>query len=120
MVQIAAGATQDGQVICSGADNILAGAPFREFTARFRSRFSQDPEPLSAYTYDAVYLMATAMLQVQSAHPKMYLPMLSKMPPYAGVTGNIRFDAKGDLVHPRVGIYTYRKGSRVLVATMSF
>lgn len=63
------------------------------------------------YAYDAVMVLATAMRNAGSADPRRYLPELAKVR-YRGVTGDIAFDANGDLADAAMTIYTYRGGRK--------
>ena len=62
----------------------------------------------------AVMVMADAMKRAKSADPKVYLAELAKTSGYKGLTGNLAFDAKGDLKEPSLTVYTYKGGQRSL------
>ena len=55
------------------------------------------------------------MKKAGSAEPAKYLPYLAKTS-YRGVTGNIAFDAKGDIKDGTLTLYTYKGGKRELLA----
>jgi len=67
------------------------------------------------YVYDAVNLMVAAMVKANSAEPSVYLPLLAKTTSYPGVTGNISFDAKGDIKNGALTLYTYHSGKRDVI-----
>ncbi len=56
--------------------------------------------------------------RADSANPETYLPFLARTRDYAGLTGRISFDAKGDLLHPQLALYTFRRGVRAHLATI--
>ena len=54
------------------------------------------------------------MKKANSADPAKYLPMLAKTN-YKGITGNIQFDAKGDVKDGTLTLYTYKAGKREIL-----
>jgi branched-chain amino acid transport system substrate-binding protein len=62
--------------------------------------------------YDAVKVMASAMISAGSAEPAIYLPFLKSIN-YKGLTGDITFDNKGNVKNAALTIYTYRRGERI-------
>jgi branched-chain amino acid transport system substrate-binding protein len=70
------------------------------------------------YSYDAVGVLVAAMVKAGSADPAKYLPVLAKTEGYKGVTGNISFDAKGDIKNGALTLYTYKGGSRESLAVV--
>lgn len=85
-------------------------AALDEFRRRFQSKFNVSPLIVAPYSYDAVKLMVAAMEKAGSADPRRYLPVLAKTANYAGVTGAITFNDRGDLVRPRVNVFELRNG----------
>jgi branched-chain amino acid transport system substrate-binding protein len=67
------------------------------------------------YVYDSVMVMVEAMKKAGSADSAKYLPELKKIA-YKGVTGNIAFDAKGDIKDGTLTLYTYKGGKRQQLA----
>ncbi|WP_373987258.1 branched-chain amino acid ABC transporter substrate-binding protein [Duganella sp. BuS-21] len=55
--------------------------------------------------------------QAKSAQPERYLPALAKIS-YQGITGAIRFDAKGDLRGAALTLFTYRQGKKTKLAVV--
>ena len=80
-----------------------------EFKARFKDRFKVDIQLYAHYAYDAANVMIDAMKRANSTDPLRYLPMLAKTD-YAGVTGRVVFDAKGDLQSGAITLYQSRGG----------
>ena len=104
-----AGADAAG-VLASSPGLALAAMPggqaFREkFTARFGSMQIYAP-----YAYDAMQVMVAAMRRADSADPHKYLAALAGTD-YQGVTGPVRFDAKGDVAGGSVTIYRVQNGA---------
>lgn len=82
------------------------------FHARFKDRFGMPALVYAPQAYDAVQILAAAMLRAGAVDPAQYLPELAKTREHAGVSGRIGFDARGDLLQPGVPLYGYREGRR--------
>jgi branched-chain amino acid transport system substrate-binding protein len=81
-------------------DDMPGGKEFREkFTAKYGPIQNYAP-----YAYDAVNAMIKAMEQAGSPEPSKYLPEIPKVR-FSGVTGEIGFDAKGDLIGGAITLY---------------
>jgi branched-chain amino acid transport system substrate-binding protein len=121
-----------GDGICTGSLPGLAGAGLGEnnvycaeaggvedskksgmdkFRAAYKKRYGIDVIYTAAYAYDATYAVIDAMQKAKSWDSAKYLPELAKIN-YPGVTGNIAFDAKGDIKDGTLTLYTYRGGKR--------
>ena len=107
----------DGQVVCAEAggveDNQKKGLD--EFRAAYRKKFSTDVKLYAPYVYDAVMVMAAAMQKADSVEPAKYLPELAKTN-YQGITGLIEFDARGDMKHGTLTLYTFKSSKRSQLA----
>ncbi len=107
----------DGQVVCAEAggveDNQKKGLD--EFRAAYSKKFGTDVKLYAPYVYDAVMVMAAAMQKADSVEPAKYLPELAKTN-YQGVTGLIEFDARGDMKHGTLTLYTFKSGKRSQLA----
>jgi branched-chain amino acid transport system substrate-binding protein len=68
--------------------------------------------------YDAVMVMANAMVKAGSADPAKYLPVLAKTDGYKGVTGTISFDEKGDIKNGALTLYTYKAGKETTIGVV--
>jgi len=115
--KLSAGTMGDGQVICAEAGGIdpndaAAVKVMNDFRAKFKTKFGADVQIYAPYVYDAVMVMADAMVKAGSADPKAYLPVLAKTANYPGVTGSISFDEKGDLKNAALTLYTYKGGKK--------
>jgi len=104
----------EGRVICAEAGGVSGAAQeknWADFRARFKQKTGQDVQLYAPYVYDAVMVMATAMQNAKSVEPAKYLPELKKIS-YKGVTGDIKFDAKGDIENGALTLFTYQVGKK--------
>ena len=109
----------DDQVLCAEAGGV---APAQEkaltdFKAAYKKRFGVEVQTYAPQTYDALMTMVDAMQQAGSPDPVKYLPYLAKIN-HKGVTGDISFDARGDIKDGALTIFTFQKGKRVKVAVV--
>ena len=102
-----AGEAADG-LLCSQA-GIPPQAASKKFLDAYKKRFGVDPILYSPFTYDATNLLIAAMKKADSADPAKYLPELHKID-FAGATGKIVFDAKGDRKDAEITIFTMKAG----------
>lgn len=111
--KLAAGAMLDNQVVCAESGGVLAAERkgMDEFYTRFKQRFNREVQIYAPYTYDAVMVIADAMVRARSSAPDRVLQAL-RSTHYTGVTGTIRFDSKGDIVQGSLTLYTYVGGRR--------
>jgi branched-chain amino acid transport system substrate-binding protein len=113
--QLAGDALGNGKVTCvvagglTGAREEAAAAAFAE---RYRQRYKIPLQTYAPYAYDATMVFAGAMQAADSTDPARFLPALAKTH-YHGVTGDIAFDANGDLHNAALTLYTYRDGKQV-------
>jgi branched-chain amino acid transport system substrate-binding protein len=117
--KLAGDALSDGQVVCAEAGGVEEKQKkgMEDFRAAFKKKFNADVQIYSPYTYDAVMVMVEAMKKANSAEPAKYLPELAKIK-YKGVTGDIEFDAKGDMKHGTLTLYSYKGGKRDQLAVV--
>lgn len=78
------------------------------FKAKFEAKYGKI-QNYSPYAYDAMYVLIDAMKRADSSDPAAYLAELSSTD-FQGVTGRIRFDAKGDLAGGAVTLYRVKDG----------
>ena len=111
---LAADALGDDKVTCAVAGGVTGEQEkgFADFVARYRKTYNLELQTYAPYAYDAVMVMAKAMQNAKSSDPSRFVPEITKIN-YQGVTGNIRFDAQGDLLDAAMTIYTYRAGKKV-------
>jgi branched-chain amino acid transport system substrate-binding protein len=117
LVTLAGDGMADGQVVCAEAGGVEDSQKktMDDFKAAYKKKFGIEVQIYAPYVYDAVMTMVEAMKKAGSAEPAKYLPELAKIH-YKGVTGNIAFDAKGDILDGTLTLYTYKGGKRVLLA----
>jgi branched-chain amino acid transport system substrate-binding protein len=108
-----AGEASDG-LLCSQA-GIPPQAASKKFLDAYKKRFNIDPILYAPFTYDAANLLIEAMKKANSADPAKYLPELQKID-YAGATGRISFDAKGDRSDAEMTIFTMKTGELTPIA----
>lgn len=100
----------------------LPGVPFEQmpggpaFMQKFNAKYGQ-VQMYAPYAYDAMNVVAMAMQKAGSTDPAKYLPALAGIE-YPGVTGTIRFDAKGDIVSGAVTLYRVENGQWVTLKTI--
>lgn len=78
------------------------------FKAKFEAKYGKI-QNYAPYAYDAMYVLVDAMKRADSSDPAKYLAELPKTD-YQGVTGHIRFDARGDLAGGAVTLYQVKDG----------
>jgi branched-chain amino acid transport system substrate-binding protein len=119
LAKLAGDGMADEQVYCAEAGGVEgeATAGMDKFKAGFKAKFNADVQVYAPYVYDAVKVMAAAMVKANSADPAKYLPELAKTE-YKGVTGPIAFDEKGDIKNGALTLMTYKGGKRETIAVI--
>ena len=102
-----AGAAAEG-MLCSQA-GIPPQAADKKFLDAYKKKFNVDPILYAPFTYDAANLLIEGMKKANSADPAKYLAELAKID-FAGATGKIGFDAKGDRKDAEITIFTMKGG----------
>lgn len=117
--KLAGDGISDDQVFCAEAGGVEGEqkAGMDKFRADFKAKYNADVQVYAPYVYDAVKVMANAMVTAGSADPKVYLPAL-KASSYNGVTGKIEFDEKGDIKNGALTLMTYKGGARTTLAVI--
>ena len=118
--KLAAGSMADGQVVCAEAGGVEGEAKtaMADFATKFKAKYNADVQIYAPYVYDAVMVMADAMVRANSTDPAKYLPALAKTEGYKGVTGVIAFDEKGDIKNGALTLYTYKAEKREAIAVV--
>lgn len=94
-------------------DNMPGGKEFRaKFTARYGAIQTYAP-----YAYDAVTALIKAMEAADSADPARVLPQLSRLK-FSGVTGEVGFDAQGDVLGGAITLYRVKSGKWTVLETV--
>ncbi len=119
LAKLAAEGMSDENVYCAEAGGVEGEqkAGMEKFRADFKAKFNADVQVYAPYVYDAVKVMAQAMVSADSADPAKYLPKLKAID-YKGVTGSIAFDEKGDIKNGALTLYTYKGGKREQIAVI--
>ncbi len=119
LAKLAADGMSDDNVYCAEAGGVEGEqkAGMDKFRADFKSKFNADVQVYAPYVYDAVKVMAQAMVSADSADPAKYLPKLKEIS-YKGVTGSIAFDEKGDIKNGALTLYTFKGGKREQIAVV--
>ncbi|MFZ6736059.1 branched-chain amino acid ABC transporter substrate-binding protein [Undibacterium sp. Ji42W] len=117
LAQLAGEGIGEGNVVCAEAGGVEEGkkADLVKFKANFSKKYGHEVVLNAPYAYDGVMTMVAAMQNANSAEPAKYLPELAKIK-YRGVTGEIAFDARGDIRDGTLTLYTYKGGKRELIA----
>jgi branched-chain amino acid transport system substrate-binding protein len=106
--KLAAGANEGYFCTQAGAPR-TAMAQFGDFEKRFRAKFNTDVVVFAPYAYDAVQVITQAMRDAKSTDPKVFAALVPKVE-LKGVTGPIKFDARGDNLNGVVSVYEVRGG----------
>jgi branched-chain amino acid transport system substrate-binding protein len=119
LAKLAGDAMKDDTVFCAEAGGVEGEqkAGMDKFRSDFKAKFNADVQVYAPYVYDAVKVMATAMVNAGSADPAKYLPALKAIK-YKGVTGDIVFDEKGDIKNGALTLYTYKGGERTQLSVV--
>ena len=119
LAKLAGDGMKDDQVYCAEAGGVEGEqkAGMEKFYADYKAKFNTDVQVYAPYVYDAVKVMATAMVNAGSSEPAKYLPALKSIN-YKGVTGDIAFDEKGDIKNGALTLYTYKGGQRAQIAVV--
>ncbi len=107
------------------AEGVIASSPGLPIDAMpggadFRKRFEAKYGPIQVYApyaYDAVNVLVEAMKRANSAEPAKVLAELPKAS-IQGVTGPVKFDAKGDTLEGAVTLYEAKGGAWVVLETV--
>ena len=113
MATLAGDALGNDKVICAEAGGVEPAQEkgMADFRVAYRKRYGIDVQTYAPYAYDALMTLVEAMQAAGSPDPAKYLPMMAKIR-HKGVTGNIAFDAHGDVLDGVLTIYTFRNGQR--------
>lgn len=111
-----AGADAAGMVASSPGLALASMPGGVAFKSKFTARYGEI-QNYAPYAYDAMQVLVAAMRRADSADPKKYLPEIAKTD-YQGVTGHIRFDAKGDVAGGSVTLYQVKNGAWQVLETV--
>lgn len=111
-----AGADAEGVLASSPGLPIdsMPGGP--EFRKKFEAKYGVI-QVYAPYAYDAVYVLVEAMKRADSAEPAKVLAELPKTD-FQGVSGPVKFDAKGDTSGGAVTLYEVKNGAWHVLETV--
>jgi branched-chain amino acid transport system substrate-binding protein len=112
LVKLAGDAVADNQLFCAEAGGVEGKAKvgMEDFKKKFKAKFNADVQVYAPYVYDSVKIMVAAMVKAGSSDPAKYLPVLAATKDFAGVTGPITFDEKGDIKGGALTLKTIKGG----------
>lgn len=114
LAKLSSGARTLNNVYCAeGGVSLAKMNGGRSWKSRYDSKFPGQFQVYSPYTYDATMVLADAMVRANSTNPANFLKALAETD-YSGVTGRIRFDARGELVDGLVTVYKYANGGKTV------
>jgi branched-chain amino acid transport system substrate-binding protein len=120
LVKLGGDAIADNQVYCAEAGGVEGQQKvgMDAFKTKFKAKFGTDVQVYAPYVYDGVNLMVAAMVKAGSSDPAKYLPVLAATKDYKGVTGNISFDNKGDILNGALTLKTVKGGKLSEIAVI--
>ena len=89
----------------------------RAFGEKYRAKWNQDVVLYAPQGYDAFNVFVAAMKAAGSTEPAKFLPVLAAID-YAGITGPIRFDDKGDIKDGPITMFKAVGGKWEAIATI--
>lgn len=99
-----AGASAEGIVypLATGFDAASQDTTTKKFVDDFKKKFAYEPSWVESHCYDAFMLIVNAMKKTGNTDGESIRQYLDSMGSYTGVTGEIKFDANGDVQKPIV------------------
>ena len=82
----------------------------RKFLDAYQAAFKVPPAYGGHYTYDATYILASAIKRANSADPAKVSDVLRKIDGFAPVTGSMKWDDKGEQRYGVVSVYKVNGG----------
>ncbi|MEX0973801.1 MAG: ABC transporter substrate-binding protein [Bacillota bacterium] len=93
-------------------------AKVKDFVAKYKQKYNENPIPHGAQAYDSVYILADSVKRANSNAPQALKDAIMKTSGLQLVTGSPKFIEKGDDVGKRVLITKIDKGTFVLVESI--
>ena len=113
IIKIASGAKSlDGVVCAEGGSSISKMPGGTAWKAKYDTKYPNQFQIYSPYTYDATFVLVDAMKRANSTDPKVYTAKLLETN-YKGVTANIAFEPNGEMKNPSMTLSTYKDGKKV-------
>ncbi len=112
IIKLTAGAKTLNNVVCAEGGVSLAKMPGGAgWKNRYDAKFPCQFQVYSPYVYDAVMVLADAMVRAGSADPKVYTAKIAETN-YKGVTTQVQFESNGELKNPAMTLYVYKDGKK--------
>jgi len=93
-----AGNAAEGLILTNPEWSVQSEKPqVKTFVTAFRKTYGQDPDVYAAAGYDLVFVLTEAIREAKGITPEAVQQALIHMKPYNGVTGNLAFDAIGEV-----------------------
>jgi len=113
IAKLAAGAKTLNNTICAEGGASIAKMPGgTEWKKRYDTKYPNQFQIYSPFTYDATFVLVDAMKRAKSVDPKVYVNELPKTN-MKGVTATIAFEPNGELKNPSMTLSTYKDGKKV-------
>ena len=87
----------------------------KKFLEDYKNKFGKELGSYSANSFDATNILISAIEKVKEKNPDKIAKAIQETKNFPGLTGNISFDEKGDLVDPKFSIYVVKNGMFVSV-----
>lgn len=90
----------------------------RALVEKMKAKYNVTPDLFAPFTYDATWVVINALVKANSTDPKVFLPVLAATN-YDGVTGNMQFDKKGDLLNAPATLFEVKGGEWAPLRTVT-
>lgn len=90
----------------------------RALVEKMQAKYNVTPDLFAPFTYDATWVVINALVKANSTDPKVFLPVLAATN-YDGVTGNMQFDKKGDLLNAPATLFEVKGGEWAPLRTVT-
>jgi branched-chain amino acid transport system substrate-binding protein len=111
-----AGDAGEGMICSMAGEAVEKLAKGEEFRTKYKAKFNQDVQIYSPYSYDAVYVIVEAIKRAGGPDKAKIVEELAKTN-YAGVTGQISFDEKGDIKGGAISMSVVKGGKLEYIST---
>jgi branched-chain amino acid transport system substrate-binding protein len=113
---VAAGSSANGiYVTFPPSPQFVTNSAAKTFSKDYKKKYNIDPGSWSIYEYDAMHMLIAAFKKANSTDAKAVNKALHQVS-FAGLTGNVKFDSKGDRVDMPIDNYLIRDGAYTLFA----
>ena len=112
IVELSGGAKTINNVTCAeGGASIQKMPGGTAWKARYDAKYPDQFQVYSPYSYDAVMVLADAMVRAGSSDPAVYGPKLADTS-YKGITTTVQFDKDGELKNPAMTFIVFKDGKK--------